>query len=497
MILSACVPTPDKEYVTQKDMTHMLDLAKGTTDLTEDVINKTDETNRQQTALRERCKAPRAIDKSISLNNNRFHLNMNAIVSVPNSTTIPILRIEQADFSQNEVKNLFDFLCGEEEMYYVQDQGIMTKKQIADEIAQYSDEMSDSSFEKNNSADYVLFVQDRLNYLKSIYSDAPETVELDMCDGTLREMHHYSETNHVPLDSYWGIEATGRTSADNSMLVFSVENNNDVVETQSIDGQLSYKSNGARLKYMNMRRITTREKLDYIPFPNQDVGFFTYSPYQAEQDVKEMLSKTNLSYLQIDSIYQLKGKSEEQQSSEAYLIQCVRVIESVPNTYLEVGTASRLNAFSPVWQYESFDVCIDKDGIFYLRWLSPYRITDTVLGDCNLLPFDNIIEIFSKQMEITYAATMGNPDMISKGGGAVIEREYYIDRITLGLQRISEPEVFDTAFLVPSWNFYGIVKEVYTESGSSSEICEEKRLVNSIICINAIDGSIINPAIGY
>ena len=493
VILSACVPTPDKEYVTQKDITHMLDLAKATAEITEDHVQESEQTSAPKVTLRERCQAPERVEKQFTWNDGRFHLDIDATVFVPDCTESPIFRVEQANFTQDVVKALFESLCSGVEMY--DEQSVMTKQQITLEIAQIAESMSDPSFETENNAEYVQNVQNRLAYLKSIYGDAPDNAEMNLCDGALREMHHYSEVHHVPLDTYWGVEARGRDSQGN-LQYFSTENRNDVIESQIIDGNRSYKRD-ARVHYENMRRTTMREKLKYIPFPDRDERPFTYSPAQAEQDVKDLLSQTNLSEYRIESLYMLQGKSEENQSSEAYLIHCVREIMSVPVTYLRIGTISRRDALSPSWGYESFDVCIDKDGVFYLSWSSPYRIADTVLKDCKLLPFDSVFETFIKQMEITFTATMGDPDMVAKGYGATLERSFLIDRITFGLQRINEPGVFDTALLVPSWSFYGTVKEVYVESGSSNEITEEKRYDNAVICINAIDGSIIDLTKGY
>ncbi len=59
--------------------------------------------------------------------------------------------------------------------------------------------------------------------------------------------------------------------------------------------------------------------------------------------------------------------------------------------------------------------------------------------------------------------------------------------MVLGYSRISEADSFDTGLLVPVWDFMGTVtNEAYGE--------EEYR---SVLTINAVDGSIIDRALGY
>ena len=61
---------------------------------------------------------------------------------------------------------------------------------------------------------------------------------------------------------------------------------------------------------------------------------------------------------------------------------------------------------------------------------------------------------------------------------------------TLSYSRISEKDRFDTGLVVPVWGFRGTRKEVY-EGNAMNPVYYTQ------MAINAIDGSIIDAALGY
>ena len=79
--------------------------------------------------------------------------------------------------------------------------------------------------------------------------------------------------------------------------------------------------------------------------------------------------------------------------------------------------------------------------------------------------------------------------------GGYTSREFLIDRITLSLQRIIEPDATYQGLLIPVWNFYGAETSGY-KTGDTEQTWNS-RTAASFISINAIDGSIINIDKGY
>ena len=73
-------------------------------------------------------------------------------------------------------------------------------------------------------------------------------------------------------------------------------------------------------------------------------------------------------------------------------------------------------------------------------------------------------------------------------------------RITLSLQRVIEPNRFDSGMLVPVWNFWGVrhKTETHKTTGEQRTVgSDEERSRQPFLSINAIDGSIIDPWKGY
>lgn len=70
---------------------------------------------------------------------------------------------------------------------------------------------------------------------------------------------------------------------------------------------------------------------------------------------------------------------------------------------------------------------------------------------------------------------------------------FHITRIELGLARINYKDDYNSALLVPAWDFFGYIT-------TNGEISEEEKLLankNSFLTINAVDGSIIDRHLGY
>ena len=125
---------------------------------------------------------------------------------------------------------------------------------------------------------------------------------------------------------------------------------------------------------------------------------------------------------------------------------------------------------------------MDDSGIFNVRWESPLDILETITDETALLPFSEIEAIFNKMLLVMY-----EPEAKSEYLHGV---DIHIDRAALRLWRIAEQGTFDTGLLVPVWNFYG----TYTERNDEDRSYTQDKL---LMTINAIDGSIIDPDLGY
>ena len=217
---------------------------------------------------------------------------------------------------------------------------------------------------------------------------------------------------------------------------------------------------------------------------------------QAIADAEAFLSSVGLDRYKADRVAFLPDKDSD---AYGYCIFCVPTVAGVKGTSLWMGTWPKSDVVAPPWDYEFMRLCIDEQGVYALFWYAPLKEKETVLPSATLLPFEKIMEIFRKYVWIKEKPWLILDESI------VIEQDYpsdmvvTIDRITLSLQRVMEPNSFDTALLVPVWNFWGTETTTRTDL-KTRKTTEEQRNAwppTPVLSINAIDGSVIDLLAGY
>ena len=76
-------------------------------------------------------------------------------------------------------------------------------------------------------------------------------------------------------------------------------------------------------------------------------------------------------------------------------------------------------------------------------------------------------------------------------GTLLRDKNITVTAVRLGLMRIIEKDNNDTAYLVPVWDFFG----TYDSDGGTLVIGEDG--YETLLTINAVDGSVIDRTLGY
>lgn len=230
-----------------------------------------------------------------------------------------------------------------------------------------------------------------------------------------------------------------------------------------------------------------REKADKLV---QDLGFTDMAVYGGEY---------------FESILRDSGEP-----IEAYGFHYTRVVDDIPITYtMETGSVSpqlsdvemaqkETTAYSdgsdldylPAWPYERLTVIYDNKGLAYFDWENPYEISDISDDYVFLLPFSDIKTIFEQVI-------------LTENDGYVGEyydhAQYHIYEVRLGYARVMEKGNPGTGTLVPVWDFFGTRTTTYHsyEEGGDPVTYVESVQYESLMTINAMDGSIIDRSYGY
>lgn len=128
-------------------------------------------------------------------------------------------------------------------------------------------------------------------------------------------------------------------------------------------------------------------------------------------------------------------------------------------------------------------VAVDGGGVQAVRWSGPTEVTGEK-GAYELLPWEQIEKIALELLPLKFTSW---------------ERSYSkvnvtVDEIRLGYMRVLSRNQPDVCELIPVWDFIG---RVYMDNNDAGRHVEHSWAQNSLLTINAIDGTVIDRAYGY
>lgn len=133
-------------------------------------------------------------------------------------------------------------------------------------------------------------------------------------------------------------------------------------------------------------------------------------------------------------------------------------------------------------------VIVDDEGICYLKYENPYDLGPVIQSDCKLLPFSQIMDIFSKVGLLSIQHLERSEDLL--------ENTMDVYKIQLGYMAVRQPDHIDAYYYIPVWDFYAH-RVLYGTGGYAHGKDFPKIWGLSELTINAIDGTIIDRKYGY
>lgn len=505
IVLPACQPTPQKATVVQKDSERLIEQAqKDASDIdkvTGDTSGESDvdsQDNSTRISLSEQYGIPESYEFEDEGADGILRIDVDAQVIAPDQDAMPIYRVKAGEFSQETVSALFNALCGDTKMYI--NSGQRTKDQIQEQIISIKKRIEDIK-DNPEMAEELEFAKEFLPKVEQEYENAPETVVEELADGTLVEITKTVRNSSVAVEgdgqvdeeskqyttktvTYMGLNACERDpNGLNGMgKLFTVQNDESPTISYS-----NFLNSAAGINFGMSSSIPIMDDTDIDEATLEEIGC---APSEVKHMVQELLDKTN-SGMTVDSIYLQDDEQDgtyddEVRSAEryAYKIYCVRKVDEYPCSFVMGGSVPDVNdMMAPYWMYEKLYFMVNSEGIFQMIWQCPIEVIETVNEDSQLKPFLEIQEIYEKMMRIKYEPQAKN----WKEGD---EMNFDVNRVTLSLHRIIEKDSNETGLLVPTWNFYGKMTNIYSYG-------KYEALGESFLTINAIDGSVIDTNKGY
>ena len=460
-ILIGCQPTPQNDIVINKNDSKLHELV-------------------EQTAGPDYSfQAPSTYINSLQSVDGLLNVDIDATVIIPDVKMAPTIRVEPAQITQEMANDIIASFFGDNPLYKPKTDAEKTKEEIENEITVLKVGNTDlGQFDRNA---YDEMVAPEIKRLEEQLIHAPDTYIPEKSEG-LFEKPNFDEYSYM----------------DKSIRHLLSEENIERIDVQAEN------LNGESARLTIERSSTNRGAFEYyqqregeeylagasISMPIEAVNpdsLPSISLDEAKKLAQETINQVGLSDFQIaDYGVALSGAFAPLDVSYEDYPKCY-VIYFTKNYDYPVNYVSNkiISDYSTSWNNEVCSVYVDNLGIARVLYESPSKQIERLSDSVELMPFKQIMNKFEEQILIS-GATFQEQMPIEY-------QSLKIEKIKLGLARIKENEDFSQCLYVPVWDFYGQWTTKYREEDEFTE----KELGHSYLTINAIDGSIINRALGY
>lgn len=457
-LCTACQATPKEPPVAAKDNT-----------LSDAIQKSNDNTN-----LNNQLNIPNKYEDNYSIGPNNLKVTISANIKTPEKEVFPVIEVVPDKIDKEKMDSIVNNLFGDVQIYESSMiKQTLTKTEIEEEIFKLKNQLNNpnSDFNKienyKDMEEYELYhqrVKDRILELEILYNKAPESIEetpLAITEDSLKE----------------GAEAF--VYDDNNKKIYFYVSANEYEKGRANSFTCFYPRN-------NIEGLFTTND-DSIPEINEITAI------NLANNLVEKLSIDNMIFNRLIVVDGFQDSSYKQ-----YDVIFTKSYNGIMETYTvqEQGEIEfDTNIYTFPWFYEKIIIRVDNYGINFIQWFSPSKENSVLTENVEILGFDKVMELFKQYIEFKAAWADNDENIIS--------RQLYIDEITLGTMRISIKDSTDKYMVIPVWDFFGYTVDKYNEQQPGGwELDENNEFINkveahSFLTINAIDGSIIDRALGY
>ena len=504
MAMAGCQESPEESVVVNKDMDNLIEEATKEDD---EGFDLEEDAGKYNTYKKE-------------INNEALgvHVMVDAKVDIPQTDKLSMYRVEQKPISQELMDAIRKELIGDEVLYQGRKLGEPLKSEIEARIAEYREEIanmkwdgSNGSFTSKEDADSrKRDIQEMINELEEEYKVAPEKFvwdkEKDVYDEKIRKVADLYNSNkkdgtwewmyecNPKGDVYYGV--TDGSNGSYSMLYAHTNPyySNVIRYRKCAYGLMTDISQWSELdKYDRCkgREIKTNEMIGVIFDETREKVILdektTISKDEAIKIADEFLNNVGLGefkcyegdiyteYEGIDEFCNIDTTTTTFRT--CYILTYMRTVNGVFVNPSDGSKHLEDVPYKTTWPVEEIEIRITDDGIVGFDYVAPLTVTEVLVDNAHMKPYEEIIGTFEDMIAIKHAVESEDE-----------KREITVDRVTLSYARICEEDSLTKGLLVPVWDFQG--KSKLIKYGNSYTH-------NDVMTINAIDGTVIDRALGY
>ena len=480
---AACQATPEKNIVIGKSLDDMIDKATET--------QSAEATQVPGSTIAEKVGAKDTYATELVDAQGKVSIHVNADVQIPEVPGVSVQRVGQGEFTQAQVDVLMDTLMKGEP--FSGDDYKLTKSEIQQQIleieAANNQEMPDDSpgALKGGEIDRrVLLAQ-----LKEQLETAPDKTERIPITSQLQTMT--MDTDYDTGTKLYALAQSDEGGYESLQIYNYADSPVKMIDyTSEKNGFCQNMGYFWTKQQVEQDAYTGVESIDSIP----DITITQEDAKAKAEALISALGVENMMCEEADKKYggsfdmTVDGSTYINPRKCVWFLRYARSVDNVPVTYTVYDCMKvEEDAQSAPWGYEDMTFAIDDTGIVGFSWRSPYAMAETVTQNSNLIPFDEVTNVFETMSMAVHAwdgYAQGSPDLKAV--------DITVDHIKFGLTRITEANKRDSGLLVPAWDFFGSTTQIIERNG------QEKGYPDGpipILTINAIDGSVINRSLGY
>lgn len=368
-----------------------------------------------------------------------LHVEMDAALHVPDVSRVPVLRVGRLHPSAGDKQRIAETMTGKTVFFRTDPLGRDRFLNVMEQEKKFLAALEQHPY--GPDADY-------------------ETLQRDYTEGIQRLLTYYNEAEPGPKEPWTG------AWSDPLVSVFTESGQHIWIETESKDT--------CSIQY---------DASDAMPDGTERI----IGEATARRLVEDALAVFGASHYEIISVrpsdqgFRDRFNSETGIDDGSFSVSIRPVYEGIPvyawSTYFGSDTAAQRAGLSyshPVVKEQIF-ASVQNGRLASLTWGDPLEVLGVENENVPLLPFDKIMEIFEKQVFMNIYLDSG-------------ERTIKVTDVYFSYRCVKKRDS-DQYYLLPAWDFVGYD----TLFGSKGSV----KWKDSILSINAVDGSILNDLLGY
>lgn len=471
MNLVACKSNPSETIITNKNR----DITEHIESVAKDIDKTTYETDK--------------VFKSIDVNNSNINISIDAKLFEPTGE-FSVTEVKTQNFSIAQIEKIVKILFDNRTLYkpWAESKADIEKEII--KLKKIISEEDKSNFEKEFARSQLTYAEQRYKSAPSDVIKEPAVLEFEYMDSkntvNISDEEEYKSDNDFEYeylniradygeDTFSSFDVYNSYDGANSWMLYSrdVKRNFDGYESFELPLKDYINSGFSYSDALNIANTTIQDMdIDLVLSNSSLISYILIEP----RIVPPAFLGTNQENEDVITLSDI-----EDSDSQAYKFYYTRAINDVPITYDKViSLGQNSDDFSKCLYYEVASIVIDKNGIVEFEYRAPYVIGNTINENTKIIDIDETLKIFETHMKNKYSSQILDSKISIK-----------IHSIVLGLSRIKNPD--GRLLLVPTYDFLGNLN-IENNNSITSDMLNP---AVSFATINAIDGSVIDKAMGY